>query len=159
MRRKPPTTRESLTHRFEILAKDGPVEGYITVGMFADGTPAEMFLVLARAGESMRGLARCWATCFSLCLQSGIPLEHLVEKFKYFRFEPAGFTRNPDIPNAQSIADYVARWMELTFLNPGTKCGPGSARNAGVIGGGSRAVRPKRIRFRPPPPVHTEGRK
>ena len=75
-----------------------------------------MFLVLARAGENMRGLSRSFATCFSLCLQSGISLQHLVEKFKYFRFEPAGFTDNPEIPNACSLVDYAARWMEITFL-------------------------------------------
>lgn len=153
MRRKPPTTRKSITHRFEILAKDGPIEGYITVGLFADGTPAEMFLVLARAGESMRGLARCWATCFSLCLQSGISLQHLVEKFKYFRFEPAGFTQNPDIPNAQSIADYVARWMEITFLKSEKKDESGGKTKGRMMEGGSNAVPPRRIRLCPWPPV------
>ena len=93
------------------------MEGYIIVGLYDDGLPAEMFLKLATAGEALRGLARCWSTCFSLCLQMGVPLEQLVEKFKYWRFEPAGWTSNPDIPNAHSVADYVARWLELTFVN------------------------------------------
>lgn len=116
MRRKLPATRRSITHRFEILDPVDPVKGYITVGFHGDGTPAEMFLVLAKSSDSVKGLARCWATCFSFCLQCGVPLESLVQKFKYFRFEPAGPTDNPGIPFAQSIPDYACRWMEQAFI-------------------------------------------
>lgn len=115
MRKRPPTTRHSIIHNFEIRGKDESVEGYIVVGLYEDGFPAEVFLVLAKTGENLRGLARCWATCFSLCLQNEVPVTHLVEKFKFFRFEPSGWTNNPNIPYAHSIADYVARWLELTF--------------------------------------------
>lgn len=115
MRTRPPTTRNSITHRFEIRAKDEPVKGYVTIGLYPDGRPAELFIVLAKAGESLRGLARCWATCFSLCLQNGVPIETLIEKFKYFRFEPAGWSDNPRIRYAYSIADYVCRYLEDTF--------------------------------------------
>jgi len=116
VRRRPPATRNSITHRFAILAAGGTIDGYITVGLYEDGTPAELFLVLAKSGEALAGLARCWATCFSLCLQMGLPLETLIEKFKYFRFEPAGPTDNPEIPLAQSVPDYVCRWIERQFL-------------------------------------------
>lgn len=116
MRRRPPATRNSITHRFAILASGGTIDGYITVGLYEDGAPAELFLVLAKSGEALAGFARCWATCFSLCLQMGLPLEALVEKFKYFRFEPAGPTDNSEIPLAQSVPDYVCRWIERQFL-------------------------------------------
>lgn len=117
MRRRPPTTRQSITHRFEIKGKEEVVKGYLTVGLYEDGTPAELFVVLAKAGEALRGLARCWATCFSICLQQGVPLRTLVDKFKYFRFEPSGWTDNPAIPHAHSIADYVCRWIEAEFCH------------------------------------------
>lgn len=115
MRRRPPATRHSITHRVEIRAKGGPVDVYVTVGLYQDRSPAELFVVLGKAGEPMAGMARCWATCFSICLQMGVPIEHLVEKFKFFRFEPAGPTDNPEIPFAQSIPDYACRWMEQRF--------------------------------------------
>ncbi len=116
MRRRPPATRRSITHRFAILATGGTIDGYITVGLYEDGTPAELFLVLAKSGEALAGLARCWATAFSLCLQLGLPLETLTSKFTYFRFEPSGVTDNSEIPLAQSIPDYVCRWIERQFL-------------------------------------------
>ncbi len=115
MRRRPPSTRRSITHRFAIYASGIPVDGYVIVGLYDDGTPAELFVVLAKCGEGIRGLARCWATAFSLCLQLGLPLETLIEKFKYFCFEPSGPTDNSEIPFAQSIPDYVCRWIEQRF--------------------------------------------
>lgn len=120
MRRRPSETRRSEVHKFSIRSKDdGLVEGYIIVGLYDDGTPCELFLVLSRAGESIRGLARCWATCFSMCLQMGVPLDALVQKFSFFRFEPSGFTKNQEIPYAHSIADYVCRWLDVTFVKSG----------------------------------------
>jgi hypothetical protein len=81
----------------------------------AAAQPSEIFLVLAKSGEALRGLARCWAICFSICLQRGAPLESLTGRFRYFRFEPSGWTSNKAIPYAHSIADYVCRWLERTF--------------------------------------------
>ncbi len=115
MRRHPPATRRSITHKFVIRTKDEPVEGYITVGMYEEGTPAELFVVLGKSGEALAGMARCWATCFSICLQMGVPVEQLIDKFKFFRFEPAGFTDDPEI-FAHSIPDLICRWMEKTFV-------------------------------------------
>ena len=115
-RKRPRTTRRSVTHHFEINGKDGVVDGYITVGLYEDGAPCEVFLVLAKTGEAIRGLARAWATCFSICLQYGAPLDTLTQKFKYCRFEPAGMTDNEEIRIAHSIVDYVCRWLEITFL-------------------------------------------
>ena len=91
---------------------------YFTVGFYENGSPAELFLVLGKSGEALAGMGRCFATCFSMCLQMGVPIEHLVEKFKYFRFEPAGLTDNPQIPKADSVVDYIAKWIEATFLVP-----------------------------------------
>lgn len=116
-----PKTRRSLTHKFTIYTKEGPVEGYVTVSIYDDGMPGEMFLTLAKTGEEIRGMARCWAICFSLCLQYGVPLDKLVRRFKFFRFGTNGTTKNSDIPIAHSIADYVCRWLERTFLEDTSK--------------------------------------
>jgi len=115
MRKRPPTTRCSITHKFEIRGRDELVEGYITVGRSEDGAPVEIFLIIAKAGETLRGIARCWGMSMSWCLQNGVPMSQIVERYKFQRFEPAGLTGNPDIEIAQSIADYVARWLEITF--------------------------------------------
>jgi len=116
VRTRPAPTRRSTTHHFEIHAKDGVVDGYVTVGLYRDGSPCEVFLVLAKTGEAIRGLARCWATCFSICLQHGALLESLTEKFKFCRFEPSGMTDSDSVHFAHSIVDYVCRWLEITFL-------------------------------------------
>jgi len=115
LRKRLPLDRKSITHKFVIHAKDGIIEGYVTVGLYDDGTPGEMFLILAKTGEALRGMARCWAICFSLCLQYRVPLNNLIERFKFFRFEPSGMTENEDLRTAQSIADYVCRWLEQQF--------------------------------------------
>lgn len=120
VRRRPPPTRRSITHRFVIHAEHGTVDGYITVGLYEDGTPAELFIVLGKGwGEGMRGMARCWATCFSIAIQAGVPLETLIEKFKFFLFEPAGQTNCPELPHTDSLPDYVCRWMEQRFAPRG----------------------------------------
>ncbi|MFQ3578234.1 MAG: vitamin B12-dependent ribonucleotide reductase, partial [Verrucomicrobiia bacterium] len=105
VRRRMPETRLSLTHKFEIAGH----EGYITVGMHEDQTPGELFIQMAKEGSTIGGLMDTVATLTSLALQYGVPLESLVKKFAYQRFEPSGFTRNPDIRNAFSITDYVFR--------------------------------------------------
>ena len=107
-------TRKSITHKFSIAGH----EGYITVGMYDDGTPGEMFVKMAKEGTVVSGLMDSLATVTSIALQFGVPLEVLVEKFAHTRFEPAGVTENPKIRFAKSIMDYIGRWLALTFLPP-----------------------------------------
>ena len=111
-RRRLPDEREALTHKFSI----GNHEGYITVGMYEDGTPGEIFVVIAKEGSVVSGLMDCFATAVSLTLQYGVPLKVLVNKFAHARFEPSGFTKNPQIPIAKSLSDYIFRWLASKFL-------------------------------------------
>jgi ribonucleoside-diphosphate reductase alpha chain len=113
-RRKLPDERHSITHKFSIAGH----EGYITVGMYEDGKPGEIFLVMAKEGSTISGLMDAFATSISMALQYGVPLEALVEKFSHVRFEPSGFTKNPEIPYAKSITDYIFRWLASKFLSP-----------------------------------------
>jgi len=112
VRHKMPDTRMSLTHRFEIAGH----EGYITVGLFEDGMPGELFVTMSKEGSTIGGLMDTVGTLTSIALQYGVPLESLVKKFAYQRFEPSGFTKNPDIRNATSITDYVFRWLGSQFI-------------------------------------------
>lgn len=113
-RRKLPDTRKSITHRFAI----GGYDGYLTVGLYDDGTPGEVFVNSNKEGSTISGLLDAFGIGLSFSLQYHVPLEFLVEKFKGVAFEPSGFTSNTNIPNARSIVDYVARWLELEFLMP-----------------------------------------
>jgi len=115
-RRKLPDTRASVTHKFSIAG----TEGYITVGKFDDGQPGEVFIQMAKAGSTINGLMDTVSTLVSLCLQYGVPLETLVKKFSHVRFEPEGMTKNPHIPFAKSVVDYVARMLGMEFI-PGYK--------------------------------------
>jgi len=115
-RRKLPDTRQSLTHKFSL----GGTEGYITVGKFDDGKPGEVFIQMAKAGSTINGLMDTVGTLVSLCLQYGVPIETLVKKFSHVRFEPEGMTKNPHIPFAKSVIDYVARELGMEFI-PGYK--------------------------------------
>src|SRR6185436_6862918 len=112
-RKKLPDERHSITHKFSIAGH----EGYITVGMYEDGKPGEIFLVMAKEGSTISGLMDAFATSISMSLQYGVPLETLVEKFSHVRFEPSGFTKNPEIPYAKSITDYIFRWLASKFLS------------------------------------------
>jgi ribonucleoside-diphosphate reductase alpha chain len=105
-------TRMSLTHKFEIAGH----EGYITVGLYGDGQPGELFITMSKEGSTIGGLMDTVGTLTSIALQYGVPLESLVKKFAYQRFEPSGFTKNPDIRHATSIADYVFRWLGCQFI-------------------------------------------
>ncbi|MBT8045467.1 MAG: vitamin B12-dependent ribonucleotide reductase [Verrucomicrobiae bacterium] len=107
-----PETRDSKTHKFEVAGH----EGYITVGLYPDGRPGELFIQMAKEGSTIGGLMDTMATLTSMALQYGMPLEQLVQKFAYQRFEPSGFTKNPDIRNAFSLTDYVFRWMGCEFI-------------------------------------------
>jgi ribonucleoside-diphosphate reductase alpha chain len=109
--RKMPPERRSVTKRFSI----GDLKGYLTVGLYDDGTPGEVFLILRKPGALERGLAHCVAIMISLLLQNGIPLSKVISKLKGLQFDPAGVTGDPEIPMAHSIADYLGRWLELRF--------------------------------------------
>ena len=113
-----PTERRSLTHKFCV---DGH-EGYLTAGLYDDGTVGELFITdFGKEGSTLRGVFSAWATTLSIALQHGVPLESLVRKFAYMRFEPRGATDNPEIPQAHSIPDYVARWLASRFLDVDTQ--------------------------------------
>ena len=114
VRRKLPDERQAITHKFDIAGH----EGYITVGLFDDGTPGEIFLVMAKEGSTISGFADAFAQAVSYSLQYGVPLQVLVDKFSHVRFEPAGLTKNPDVRVAKSIVDYVFRWLATKFLSP-----------------------------------------
>ena len=112
VRHRMPDTRSSMTHRFEIAGH----EGYITVGLYEDGQPGELFITMSKEGSTIGGLMDTVGTLTSIALQYGVPLESLVRKFAYQRFEPSGFTKNPDIRHATSITDYVFRWLACQFI-------------------------------------------
>jgi len=114
VRRRLPDERKSITHKFSVAGH----EGYITVGMYPDGTPGEIFITMSKEGSTLSGLMDAFATAISLALQYGVPLKVLVDKFSHMRFEPSGFTNNPDIPIAKSIIDYIFRWLGKKFLTP-----------------------------------------
>ena len=94
----------------------GGHEGYTTVGLFEDGTPGELFITMAKEGSTIGGLMDVIGTLTSMALQYGVPLEVLINKFAHMRFEPSGWTSNPDIPNAKSVVDYIFRWLGIQFL-------------------------------------------
>jgi hypothetical protein len=109
-----PPTRRSLTHKFSINGH----EGYLTVGLRDDGEPAEIFLKMSKEGSTMSGMSQAFCRAFSLALQFGLPVTEAVARFKGMRFEPMGSTSNPDIPEALSIIDYIARFIEQQFASP-----------------------------------------
>jgi ribonucleoside-diphosphate reductase alpha chain len=113
IRRRLPDERNAITHKFDIAGH----EGYITVGLFEDGQPGELFLVMAKEGSTISGFADAFAQAISYALQYGVPLQDLVDKFSHVRFEPSGMTRNPDVRFAKSIVDYIFRWMASKFLS------------------------------------------
>jgi ribonucleoside-diphosphate reductase alpha chain len=112
-RRKLPDERQAITHKFDIAGH----EGYITVGLYEDGMPGELFIVMAKEGSTISGFADAFAQAISYALQYGVPLQDLVDKFSHVRFEPSGMTKNPDVRFAKSIVDYIFRWMAAKFLS------------------------------------------
>ena len=129
-RRKLADERKSITHKFDIAGH----EGYITVGMYEDGTPGEIFVSMSKQGSTISGLMDSFATAISYALQYGVPLKFLVDKFAHMRFEPSGFTKNPQIPYAKSIVDYLFRWLASKFLDEQAK------HEIGVINASSPAL-------------------
>ena len=120
-----PDTRESKTHKFNVAGH----EGYITVGLYPDGRPGELFITMAKEGSTVGGLMDCFGTAISMSLQYGVPLEVLVNKFSYTRFEPMGHTTSPDIRFAKSVVDYIFRWLGMTFI-PGYREATGAVQTA-----------------------------
>ena len=113
-RNRMPRERQSITHKFSIAGH----EGYITAGMYDDGTVGEIFLTdIGKEGSTLRGMMNAFATSVSIALQYGVPLETLVRKFSYMRFDPEGITGNPEIPFAKSMPDYIMRWLASRFLD------------------------------------------
>jgi ribonucleoside-diphosphate reductase alpha chain len=112
VRHRLPDTRQAITHKFDIAGH----EGYITVGLYEDGSPGELFITMAKEGSTIGGLMDTIGTLVSLAFQYGVPLDTLVRKFAHQRFEPSGFTKNPDIPIAKSISDYLFRWLGCQFI-------------------------------------------
>jgi ribonucleoside-diphosphate reductase alpha chain len=112
VRRRLPEERRSLTHHFSM----GGQEGYVTVGLYEDGLPGEVFIRMAKEGSTVSGLMDSFATAVSLALQYGVPLKILCDKFSHTRFEPSGWSGNPKIGYAKSLMDYLFRWLELRFL-------------------------------------------
>ncbi|HET7451137.1 MAG TPA: vitamin B12-dependent ribonucleotide reductase [Thermoanaerobaculia bacterium] len=122
-RRKLPDERASITHKFSVAGH----EGYVTVGLYEDGTPGEIFLRMSKEGSTISGLMDSFATAISLTLQYGVPLDALVNKFSHMRFEPSGYTKNKEIPIAKSLVDYMFRWLGSKFLSPEQK------ENIGIV--------------------------
>ena len=112
-RRRLPDERRAITHKFDIAGH----EGYITIGLFEDNAPGEIFLVMAKEGSTISGFADAFAQAVSYALQYGVPLPVLIDKFSHVRFEPSGMTKNPDVRVAKSIVDYIFRWMATKFMS------------------------------------------
>ena len=110
-RKRMSATRQSITHKFDVAGH----QGYLTVGLYDDGAPGELFITMAKEGSTVGGTMDAFGTAISLCLQYGVPASDLVEKFRHSRFEPSGFTKNAQIPFAKSIVDYIFHWLALTF--------------------------------------------
>jgi ribonucleoside-diphosphate reductase alpha chain len=135
IRRKLPDERHAITHKFDIAGH----EGYITVGLFENGQPGEIFLVMAKEGSTISGFADAFAQAISYALQYGVPLQALVDKFSHVRFEPSGMTRNPDVRFAKSIVDYIFRWMASKFLSPEAQYAAGVNNRDEVVEKGASA--------------------
>ncbi len=170
-----PRERQSITHKFSIAGH----EGYITAGMYEDGTVGEIFLTdIGKEGSTLRGMMNSFATAISIALQYGVPLETLVQKFSYMRFEPEGITGNPEIPFAKSMPDYIMRWLASRFLDvdaqedlgiltpggarpqspprrpPSRRSPPTPPAPAALPPGGAHGIRRQRRCRRHPPPQH-----
>jgi ribonucleoside-diphosphate reductase alpha chain len=165
-RRRLPAERTAVTHKFDIAGH----EGYVTVGLYPDGQPGEIFLKMAKEGSTVSGLMDTLATTISVALQYGVPLKDLVNKFAHVRFEPSGFTGNGEIPIAKSIVDYIFRWLGSRFLTDDEKANLGlidrsgydsapafgSGSSTGLAAGGGPGSRDE-LAIGTPPPALTAG--
>ena len=134
VRHRLPDERQAMTHKFDIAGH----EGYITVGLYENRTPGEIFLVMAKEGSTISGFADAFAQAVSYALQYGVPLQVLVDKFSHVRFEPAGITKNPDVRVAKSIVDYIFRWLATKFLSPEAQFHAGVNVRVGAQPGGEQ---------------------
>ncbi len=107
------TTRQSVTHKFAVAG----MEGYLTIGLYDDGRPGEIFIKMAKEGSTMKGMVQAFCRAISLAIQYGLPISEACARFKGMRFEPMGHTSNPDIPEVTSIIDYVFKYLELEFAD------------------------------------------
>ena len=137
-RRRLPSERTAVTHKFDIAGH----EGYITVGLYPDGQPGEIFLKMAKEGSTVSGLMDSFATTVSVALQYGVPLRDLVNKFAHVRFEPSGFTGNQEIPIAKSIVDYIFRWLGSRFLTTDEKASLGLIDRSAIADASSEPAQP-----------------
>ena len=138
-RRRLPDERAALTHKFQV----GGQEGYVTVGLYDDGTPGEIFIHMSKEGSTISGLIDAFATSISMALQYGVPLLALCDKFRYSRFEPSGFTQHPTIRMASSVTDYIFHYLALKFLDLDLVAAPSQDSDLGLeaaTGSGSGAV-------------------
>ena len=140
-RRRLPSERDAITHKFDIAGH----EGYITVGLYPDGQPGEIFLKMAKEGSTVSGLMDTFATTVSVALQYGVPLRDLVNKFAHVRFEPSGFTGNQEIPIAKSIVDYIFRWLGSRFLGPEDKAMLGLIDRSAVVSEAPSTAGPRSV--------------
>jgi ribonucleoside-diphosphate reductase alpha chain len=147
IRRKLPEERMSITHKFSI----GGHEGYLTVGLYEDGSPGELFITMAKEGSTISGLMDSFATAISYALQYGVPLKFFVDKFSHVRFEPSGWTGNEKVPYAKSIMDYIFRWLGAKFL--GEEYAAGEAGEASKL----RATEPEPQQSLPFAPTVTDA--
>ena len=152
-RRRLPSERTAVTHKFDIAGH----EGYITVGLYPDGQPGEIFLKMAKEGSTISGLMDTLATSVSLALQYGVPLKDVVNKFAHVRFEPSGFTGNPEIPIAKSLVDYIFRWMGSRFLAPEDRTSLGLQERAQVVADAPSAFGASALRPRPDEGITAQG--
>src|SRR5205807_10502509 len=148
-RRRLPEEREAIIHKFSIAQN----EGYLMVGLYDDGTPGEIFVVMSKEGSTISGLMDAFSTSISLALQYGVPLKVLVNKFIHTRFEPSGMTNNPEIRFAKSIVDYIFRWLGLRFLSKEDQDAIGLAGTVPETNGtnGDTAMAPKTALLEKPP--------
>jgi ribonucleoside-diphosphate reductase alpha chain len=152
LRRRLPDTRRALTHKFDVQGH----EGYVTVGLYDDASPGEVFITMAKEGSTIGGLMDTIATLVSVALQYGVPIESLVRKFEHVRFEPSGMTRNPEIPIAKSLVDYIFRWLAMEFI-PGYRAANAPQRKAKTTTPVT-PVAPETVHTPAPSPTLGEGR-
>jgi ribonucleoside-diphosphate reductase alpha chain len=152
LRRRLPDTRRAITHKFDVAGH----EGYITVGLYEDGSPGEVFITMAKEGSTIGGLMDTIATLVSVSLQYGVPIESLVRKFEHVRFEPSGMTRNPEIPMAKSLVDYIFRWLGMEFV-PGYRAANAPRRRAAAAAPAAAGGQAAAERITPGPAAERPG--
>ena len=116
-----PSERDGTTHVFGLGVDENRIKAYITTGVYSDGTPGEIFLVADKQGSFISGLMDCFATLISISLQHGIPMQRMIDKFRWTRFEPSGMTRHSEVRSATSVVDYIMQWMNMKYLTNGEK--------------------------------------